>query len=194
MGRLISSTQLRAVLLKLGDAGKQMMRDHIMDQREIDGTPFPRLSPVTSAVKRARGGGISGNANMRMRATNDFMKNAFASTVEDEKVVFYISTQPHEFKKSEANRERVLGRLKAGKSVSKRAWAGTQKKDIRYLDIAKWNLRGEYDQGFRRSSNPGANFFGFSEKDKDELRITAVNELSPIIVRNAINEIMNSVK
>jgi hypothetical protein len=194
MARLVSDMQIKTIMAKLGRLGQQMQRDHITQQKEVAGTPFEKLSPTTIAMKLARGGGVAGNANKRMQATNDFKNNAFTYAIEDEKLVFGISTQPHQFKRTESNRERMLTRMKSGKKATKKAIAKSQYKNITYTDIAKWQLRGPFDQDLRRYPNPGADFFGFSKENEVELSRVLEKELQPVIIDNIIKEIINSVK
>ena len=188
MVELITPQQLAEIGEALGERAVQLQRDHINKQEEVSGGSFPSLSPATVAMKeRNKRKGVRGNAEMRMKATNDFVQNAFQYEITSNGIVLFISKKIHkrdkianERKRWETNKAKMGAKGKKPKTA-KPTYTNKQGKIVTYEDIAKWQLRGKSDQGERKSGNPGADFFGFSKDDENTLKTTFTQMAYPII-------------
>jgi hypothetical protein len=197
MAELITNQELQPILDAVGKRGAQLIRDHIISQKEVTGGSFPALAPSTIADKRGigkgqnkrKGGGVTSNATKRMIRTGDFYKNAYLYEVKPGEVTFYISSQPHKHDKTEA-------RLQTRKTNKDKGWEIKAKEpkqaDFSYRDLAGWQLRGTFDQNKRKANNPGADFFGFSQSNEEELKKMLEKQIAPIVMKNIKNAIIQN--
>jgi hypothetical protein len=194
---LITPEQLNPILKKMGSKAVQLQKDHINTQTNIDGTKFAPLKPSTIAAKqRSSRGGVQGNAEKRMKATNDFVQNAFKYEVNgDGSVTVFVSNLPHKQDKTYNARRAYETREKHGKTnhKDKASYVNNQGQVITQEDIGGWQLCGEHNTGKRSPHNVGANFFGLSNSDEQKLE-TIFAKVVPIIDRNIEYAIIDGLK
>lgn len=142
MDSLISKEDLKPLLDLIGVEVCQMQKNRILKQTEVEGGKFPALKPATIKNKLRQKGGIASNAYKRMIETGDFNRNAFEYKTGDDNVTISISKESH---------------IGNGKS-----------KSHTYLDLAGWQMRGKFEKN-RSHYNAGADFFGISKKEGEEL-------------------------
>ena len=199
MPDLITPEQLRPILESVGSKAVQLQKDHIQQQTNIDGSKFALLKPSTIASKqRSSRDGVRGNAEKRMKATNDFVQNAFQYRVNESanSVTIFISPLPHKALKIANAKEAYNTRAKNGKTnhKPKATFVNNQGQIITHEDIAGWQLCGEFDQGKRNQYNVGANFFGLSNSDGQILETIFVVKVTPVVKRNINLAIREAVK
>ena len=193
---LITQAQLRPILEEVGSMAVQLQKNHIQQQTNIDGSKFAPLKPSTvEAKKRSSRGGVRGNAEKRMKATNDFMQNAFQYKVNGDSVTIFISNSPHKALKIANAKQAYNTRAKNGMTnhKPKATFVNNQGQIITHEDIAGWQLSGEYNQGKRSSHNAGSAFFGLSDSDEQKLE-TIFTKVMPIIDRNIEYAIRDGIK
>jgi len=186
---LLTSQQLKPILDEIGAETVQLLRNRIRKQTEVGGSPFPPLKPATEERKHKIGGGVAGNADKRMKATNDFVNNAYQYRVENDGVTISISDKPHKQLKIKARRQARRTNKKKGWNVSAKA---PKQSSFSYRDLASWQLRGKFDQGLRKSGNPGADFFGFSKSDEEKINKICADKIKPLIEANIVKAIKES--
>jgi hypothetical protein len=196
---LIKKQQLEYILKDVAADAIQRMKDHITEQKEVGGGDFPELNPKTIKQKeKHKRGGVRGNAKNRMKATGDFSHNAFEYKLNgDNSVTISISKKIHKLDKIANERKKWETNKAKGNKVKtpKPTYTNKQGKITTYEDIAKYNLRGEYDKGgWRKAGNPGADFFGLSKKDEAELKEILANKLAPTIEQNIADILKKSIK
>ena len=197
MRELINQQQMAQIGRALGEQAVQLQRDHINKQQGVQGGSFPSLASSTvKAKQKDKRGGVRGNATMRMKATNDFVQNAFQYEINSDSVTVFISHLPHKQNKTYNARQAYDTRAKHGKTNRKEkpTYVNKQGQVITYEDIAGWQLSGDYDQGKRSDNNPGADFIGFSRNDEYIMTNTFVQVAYPIIKGNIIDAIEDAIK
>jgi hypothetical protein len=197
MRELINPQQMAQIGRALGEQAVQLFRDHINKQQEVQGGSFPNLAPSTVKAKQKNSrGGVQGNATMRMKATNDFVQNAFQYEINSDGITVFISHLPHKQNKTYNARQAYETRAKHGKTNRKEkpSYVNKYGQVVTYEDIAGWQLRGDFDQGQRSSNNPGANFFGFSRNDEYKMTNTFVQLSYPMIKGNIVDAIEDAIK
>ena len=199
MNSLITTQQLKPILDDIGAQAIQLLRTRINSQKEVDGSPFPPLASSTIRAKQRAGGGVEGNATLRMKATNDFVMNAYEYKVENDGVRIFISKKIHKLSKiASARRKWETNQAKGKKQkTSKPTYTNSRGEMVTYEDIALYNLRGSFDCGWRKPGNPGnpgADFFGLSKSNEEKLNKIFVAKIKPIIETNIMNAIVNACK
>ena len=128
--------------------------------------------------------GVAGNAEKRLKATNDFVNNAFEFEQRGNDLFIFVSNKQHKNRKI-ANQVKAWENREAKGKVNKKP--KPTKSLITYEDLAKWQLRGEFDKGGqRKKGNPGADFFGLSQNDIDKLRSTIESMAYPIMEKSLV--------
>jgi len=131
---------------------------------------------------------------MRMKATNDFVTNAFEYKVENNGVRIFISKKVHKLNKiASARRKWETNNAKGKKQKApKPTYTNSRGEMVTYEDIALYNLRGSYDHGWRKKGNAGADFFGLSKSNEEELNKIFFTKVKPIIETNIIEALKKS--
>jgi len=196
MQELITAQQIAEIGKALGNQIVQLLRDRINKQQEVNGGAFPKLAPGTIRAKQRKGGGVRGNAEMRMKATNDFVTNAYEYKVERDGVTVFVSNKVHKLNKIANERKKWETNRAKGRNqkTPKPTYTNKQGAMVTYHDIAMYNMRGEFDYGWRKAGNPGANFFGFSPNDEYKIKNTFTKLAYPIIKNNIANAIRNCIR
>jgi len=165
---LLNDTQIRDILKSVGEKLVLLHKKRIREQKEVNGSGFPKLKPKTIERKKNKGGGISANAEKRMVETGDFMRHAYTFNVNKNKLTFGISDEPHQFTKTWEKRLRQL--------KSKKVKQYAQHKPFSYRDLAGWQLskkslyaKGSFPKKGISPNNAGADFFGINKFESDEL-------------------------
>ena len=213
---LISSAELKPVLVKLMNDLLQMQRDYITNQKEVNGGAFPALKRSTIAGKTGltvfytRNGKVFAfnkpmgkslarasntamyTAGMRMMRTRDYLRNAYIGSVNDNSVSISISNSPYKSKAIWEERLKYLERMKA--NPNKKYKPPKPIPNYTYQNIHDWNARGEYDNGKRSSRNLGAAMFGISKPNLDIKEQQFIKTITPVLLRNIDKILMDSIK
>jgi len=192
MSSLITPQQLKPILDDIGAQGVQLIQDQINNQKDIHDKPYTKLSESTiKAKERSKRGGVKGNADKRMKATNDFVDNAFQYRVDNNGITFFISPKVHKLQKIASERKSYRTNLAKGKNMKKpiRSYTNNKGVMVTYQDIALYNISGNFDYGWRKAGNPGADFFGFSKSNEEKLVKIFAGKVKPIIEANVVDAI-----
>jgi hypothetical protein len=191
MNDLIPWQKLKPILEDIAEQAVQLQSDHINEQKEVSGKSFAPLKASTIKAKERKGGGVAGNKSLRMKATDDFVHNAFQYSIDGKGVTIFISDKPHKQLRTKARQQTRVTNKKKGWNVSPKP---PKQSSFSYQDLASWQLSGKHDQGKRKAGNPGADFFGLSKNDERILHNIFVEKAKPIIEKNIKDKIFSMVK
>lgn len=212
----ISPGEISSLLKLLGDEVLQLHRERMKRQTNVDGSPYPPLRPST--LKRKSGEGYfftragkkifvkkqvkaSRNPSLRMIDTTDFQKNAFEYKVDQNGIIFGISSLPYRAMKELAREEGIATRIdkaqKKGKSTAKIKLGKSVSKNFTYTDLAKWQLSDSSPFARiskRHPNNVGCSFIGLNQNEFDKVTMKFWNSAKSLIEKNIVEYVQNAAK
>jgi hypothetical protein len=197
---IIPKEKIREVFNKLGQRLIFLHQKRMKNQIEIDGSSYPALKQSTIEQKRRAGGSSARNAEKRMLRTEDFRKHAYEYFIRDNSLIFTISNKVHKFQKiyneQLAWKTREENSKNGKKPTNKKPKPTFRNKNgsyVTYKDIAKYQLRGKFNSGWRSPYNAGASFFGLTDPEVADAIKFVRNNLIKIAKENISNDIKKTI-
>jgi hypothetical protein len=191
---VLNNEDKRSVLSALAKMSIQFHKDRMQAQKQVDGTPFPKLAPGTINAKegksffftRGKGSGRkliecisdtstrnpSKNPTMRLIDTGDFKNNAFVFKIEGQSAVIGFSKQLHKFNRYLEAKKNYVKKLREGKKAKP---PKVKPSAFTYEGLAGLHLGGNSPfknlGSFKQNDRiPGTNFFGHNIKEVEQMQ------------------------
>ena len=164
---------MNKLLTELGDWYKFRHMQRMQQQKNVDGSPFAPLAPATIKQKKKLTGGAKTNATKRMIRYQDFYRKAWEYTIKDNKLIFGISNQPHQFQRVEERRASYETNKAKGWNMKK---PKRSHELITYARIAQYNL------------NSSSDFLGLTDTEYNKEVGAMYKKAIAIVKTNVINE------